>query len=186
MRATLESLGHTAEVASDGSYALERALAEAFDVIICDLRMPHLSGRDMYTRLARQDPRAAERIIFATGDTVRGDTLQFLERLGRPYLHKPFTLLSCAAPSATPRSSRPEPAGARPPHRLGARVPGRSGSGPAAGAGAGAPSGCGAAPGDQARLRARAARRGGGGPGVRSAVDHRARSARVVEPDPGG
>ncbi|HEX4574595.1 MAG TPA: ATP-binding protein [Gemmatimonadales bacterium] len=92
MRATLESWGHTVEVASDGAYALERALAEAFDVIICDLRMPHLSGRDMYTRLARQDPHAAERIIFATGDTVRGDTLQFLERLGRPYLHKPFTL----------------------------------------------------------------------------------------------
>jgi two-component system NtrC family sensor kinase len=92
MRATLESWGHTVEVASDGAYALERALAEAFDVIICDLRMPHLSGRDMYAKLARQDPHAAERIIFATGDTVRGDTLQFLERLGRPYLHKPFTL----------------------------------------------------------------------------------------------
>src|SRR5881628_370703 len=92
MRATLESWGHTVEVASDGAYALERALAEAFDVIICDLRMPHLSGRDMYAKLARQDPRAAERIIFATGDTVRGDTLQFLETLGRPYLHKPFTL----------------------------------------------------------------------------------------------
>jgi signal transduction histidine kinase len=92
MRATLESWGHTVELASDGAYALERAMAEAFDVIICDLRMPHLSGRDMYTKLARQDPRAAERIVFATGDTVRGDTLQFLEGLGRPYLHKPFTL----------------------------------------------------------------------------------------------
>ncbi len=33
-----------------------------------------------------------QRIIFATGDTVRGDTLHFLEALGRPYLHKPFTL----------------------------------------------------------------------------------------------
>jgi two-component system NtrC family sensor kinase len=92
MRATLESWGHTVELASDGTYALERALAGAFDVIICDLRMPHLSGRDMYTKLMRQDPRAAERIIFATGDTVRGDTLQFLEGLGRPYLRKPFTL----------------------------------------------------------------------------------------------
>jgi len=92
MRATLESWGHSVEVASDGAYALERAIAGDFDVIICDLRMPHLSGRDMYLKLARQDPRAAERIIFATGDTVRGDTLQFLETLGRPYLHKPFTL----------------------------------------------------------------------------------------------
>src|SRR5213083_2743121 len=85
MRATLESWGHTVEVASDGTYALERALAGPFDVIICDLRMPHLSGREMYTKLARQDPRVAERIIFATGDTMRGDTLQFLEALARPY-----------------------------------------------------------------------------------------------------
>ena len=97
MRATLESWGHTVEVASDGTYALERALAGTFDVIICDLRMPHLSGREMYTKLARQDPRVAERIIFATGDTIRGDTLQFLERLGRPYLRKPFTLAELRA-----------------------------------------------------------------------------------------
>jgi len=97
MRATLESWGHTVEVASDGAYALERALAGPFDVIICDLRMPHLSGRDMYMKLARQDPRVAERIIFATGDTVRGDTLQFLDGLGRPYLHKPFTLAELRA-----------------------------------------------------------------------------------------
>jgi two-component system NtrC family sensor kinase len=97
MRATLESWGHTVEVASDGTYALERALAGPFDVIICDLRMPHLSGRDMYMKLVRQDPRVAERIIFATGDTVRGDTLQFLDGLGRPYLHKPFTLAELRA-----------------------------------------------------------------------------------------
>ena len=97
MRATLERWGHTVEVASDGTYALERALAGTFDVIICDLRMPHLSGREMYTKLARQDPRVAERIIFATGDTVRGDTLQFLEQLGRPYLRKPFTLAELRA-----------------------------------------------------------------------------------------
>ncbi len=92
MRSTLESWGHTVEVASDGAYALERAIADPFDVIICDLRMPHLGGREMYQRLARQQPLAARRVIFATGDTVRGDTLRFLESLDRPYLHKPFTL----------------------------------------------------------------------------------------------
>jgi len=46
----------------------------------------------MYHKLAHQDPHAAERVISATGDTVRGDTLRFLESIGRPYLHKPFTL----------------------------------------------------------------------------------------------
>ena len=92
MRATLESWGHTVEIASDGSEALERALAQPFDAIICDLRMPRLGGREMYQQLAQRHPAVAERIIFATGDTVRGDTLRFLESLGRPFLHKPFTL----------------------------------------------------------------------------------------------
>src|SRR5262245_14676169 len=92
MRATLESWGHSVEVASDGTEAVERALVIPFDVIICDLRMPRLGGREMYNNLARQYPDIARKVIFATGDTVRGDTLQFLEQLGRPFLHKPFTL----------------------------------------------------------------------------------------------
>ncbi len=92
MRATLESWGHQVELASDGTEAVERALVVPFDVIICDLRMPRLGGREMYNNLARAHPHIARKVIFATGDTVRGDTLQFLETLGRPFLHKPFTL----------------------------------------------------------------------------------------------
>jgi signal transduction histidine kinase/CheY-like chemotaxis protein len=92
MQATLRSWGHTVEVAFDGSQALKRALTQPFDVIICDLRMPRLGGREMYQTLAQMHPAVAERIIFATGDTQRGDTLKFLEELGRPFLQKPFKL----------------------------------------------------------------------------------------------
>src|SRR5437016_10458821 len=92
MQATLESWGHEVVVAHDGSQALKRALMQPFDLIICDLRMPRLGGREMFQTLARMHPAAADRILFATGDTVRGDTLQFLEELGRPFLQKPFKL----------------------------------------------------------------------------------------------
>jgi len=92
MQATLESWGHEVVVAHDGSQALKRALMQPFDLIICDLRMPRLGGREMFQTLARMHPAVADRIIFATGDTVRGDTLQFLEELGRPFLQKPFKL----------------------------------------------------------------------------------------------
>jgi CheY-like chemotaxis protein len=34
----------------------------------------------------------ARRVVFSTGDTVRGDALAFLERVGRPFLRKPFKL----------------------------------------------------------------------------------------------
>jgi two-component system NtrC family sensor kinase len=92
MQATLESWGHDVELARDGSQALKRALMQPFDLIICDLRMPRLGGREMFHTLSRMHPTVADRIIFATGDTVRGDTLQFLEELGRPFLQKPFKL----------------------------------------------------------------------------------------------
>ena len=92
MQATLQSWGHDVDLAHDGSQALKRALTHPFDLIICDLRMPRLGGREMYRTLAQMHPTVADRIIFATGDTVRGDTLQFLEELGRPFLHKPFKL----------------------------------------------------------------------------------------------
>jgi DNA-binding response OmpR family regulator len=57
--------------------------------------------------------------VFSTGDTVRGDTLAFLETLDRPYLHKPFSLAELrtlladvvrdSGPQAAVRDSEPLP-----------------------------------------------------------------------------
>jgi len=90
--ATLEAWGHTVVTASDGRTGLERAVAEPFDLIISDLRMPRVGGQQFFADLTRQAPAAAQRVAFSTGDTVRGDTLAFLEASGRPCLHKPFSL----------------------------------------------------------------------------------------------
>jgi len=92
MRATLEAWGHTVTVAHDGVTGFANALAEPYDVIITDLRMPEVGGREMFERLTLEHPDLARRVVFSTGDTVRGDTLAFLESLGRPYLRKPFSL----------------------------------------------------------------------------------------------
>ncbi|MBI4502120.1 MAG: response regulator [Gemmatimonadetes bacterium] len=92
MQATLEAWGHTVTLAADGDEALARARSELFDVIITDVRMPHLGGREFFETLEKERPDVAKRVVFSTGDTVRGDTLAFLESLGRPFLHKPFSL----------------------------------------------------------------------------------------------
>ncbi len=97
MRATLEAWGHTVAIASDGAEGLTMATGGAFDVIITDLRMPELGGREMYDALCRDHPEIAKRVVFSTGDTVRGDTLSFLEGLGRPHLRKPFALAELRA-----------------------------------------------------------------------------------------
>ena len=92
LRATLESWGHEVVTAGDGAAGLENARERPWDVIVTDLRMPKVSGREFYEALAAEQPLLAQRVVFSTGDTVRGDTLAFLEQQGRPVLHKPFSL----------------------------------------------------------------------------------------------
>jgi signal transduction histidine kinase len=97
IRATLEAWGHSVTTASDGETGLEQAIAEPFDLIISDLRMPRVGGREFYEALLQRKPEAADRVAFSTGDTVRGDTLDFLESHGRPCLQKPFSLAELRA-----------------------------------------------------------------------------------------
>ncbi len=92
MRATLEAWGHVPVIARDGVEGLSLIGEDNFDLVISDLRMPRLGGREFYAEIARRSPAMAGRVVFSTGDTVRGDTLAFLETLDRPYLHKPFSL----------------------------------------------------------------------------------------------
>ncbi len=92
MRATLEAWGHQVETAGDGLDGLDLALGSPFDVIITDVRMPRLGGREFFDRLRKERPSAAARVVFATGDTVRDDTMAFIQQSGRPFLNKPFKL----------------------------------------------------------------------------------------------
>ncbi len=69
------------------------ALVEAghrFDVILCDLRMPGMSGIEFYERLSALAPDLLERIVFCTGATFSTDTRQFFERVPNRILEKPF------------------------------------------------------------------------------------------------
>lgn len=112
MSATLSAWGHEVAVADDGDTGLELATEGNFDLIITDLRMPRLGGREFFDTLCTRRPDLANRVFFSTGDTVRGDTLAFLELLDRPYLHKPFslselrTLLATGARSAELREGK--------------------------------------------------------------------------------
>jgi signal transduction histidine kinase len=80
-------------VVTSGREALERLrVDQAFDVILCDLIMPQLTGMDLHDELHRMAPPLAERIVFMTGGTFTARAQEFLQRVANPVLEKPFDL----------------------------------------------------------------------------------------------
>lgn len=73
-----------------GELALQKIQEEAYDLIVCDLRMPGMDGREVYNQVKQIKPQLTRHFLFLTGD-ISDETLAFLEGADRPYLMKPFT-----------------------------------------------------------------------------------------------
>jgi CheY-like chemotaxis protein/anti-sigma regulatory factor (Ser/Thr protein kinase) len=80
---------HVVELTSDARDAL--AMLEAgpgFDVVVCDLRMPGMSGIELHERLSQRDLDQAERFLFVSG-AFTAEVSEFLARIPNPRLPKP-------------------------------------------------------------------------------------------------
>jgi two-component system NtrC family sensor kinase len=84
--------GHTVDTVAHGRLALDKLAARAYDLILCDVRMPELDGPGLYRILERQQPDLCRCLIFLTGDTLEPATQAFLEQSGAPCLMKPFPI----------------------------------------------------------------------------------------------
>jgi CheY-like chemotaxis protein len=82
--------GHAVDVLLDSRKGLQRLAQFGYDLIICDLRMPHLDGSGLYRELLRRNNPLVRRLVFVTGDSLSPKTASFLEKSGVPCLTKPF------------------------------------------------------------------------------------------------
>jgi CheY-like chemotaxis protein/two-component sensor histidine kinase len=78
-------------IAENGQEAIDRWTSEDFDVMVCDLMMPKVSGMDVYQAIQRAAPGDEKQILFITGGAFTPATRSFLETLGGPCLQKPFS-----------------------------------------------------------------------------------------------
>ncbi|HKW42344.1 MAG TPA: ATP-binding protein [Gemmatimonadales bacterium] len=88
----LDRRGIHAEGVSDGAEALRVLQQRSFDVIISDVRMPGMSGREFLDGLRRDQPKLVSRLVFSTGDTFAPDTAAFLRESTVPTVTKPYDL----------------------------------------------------------------------------------------------
>jgi two-component system NtrC family sensor kinase len=90
VREALEPCGFRVDAAGGGAEALTRLKRDRYDLVLTDMRMPGLGGRELFERVRERDPDQAGRFIFFTGDVASPDTRRFLADTGRPVLAKPF------------------------------------------------------------------------------------------------
>jgi CheY-like chemotaxis protein len=61
-----------------------------FDLILCDVMMPGMTGMDLYQELGRMDAEQARRVVFMTGGAFTPRALSFLQEVPNPKLSKPL------------------------------------------------------------------------------------------------
>ena len=88
----LNTLGHRVEPAGSGVQAIEKLTARGYDLVMLDLRLPDVDGRGVWQWINEHRPASAGRVVFMTGDTMSGETQQFLNHTGRPVVMKPLTI----------------------------------------------------------------------------------------------
>jgi PAS domain S-box-containing protein len=78
---------------SDARVALRRLEAgETYDVVFCDVMMPHLTGEAVYERVRAKNSSLAERFVFITGGADETETQNFLTNVPNERIEKPFSV----------------------------------------------------------------------------------------------
>jgi len=82
---------HEVVVESTARSALARfERGETFDLVLCDLMMPQMTGMDLHAAVLRIAPGMAERFVFLTGGAFTPAAREFLERSAPRRIEKPF------------------------------------------------------------------------------------------------
>jgi PAS domain S-box-containing protein len=81
---------HEVTAVESATAALEvLARRDDFDVLLCDVMMPVMTGIELYRRLEVEHPRLARRIVFLSGGAVTAEAEEFLRETASHRLDKP-------------------------------------------------------------------------------------------------
>lgn len=92
MSRVLAREGHKVDEAAHGAAALDAIRECAYDLVICNIRMPIMDGRELFAHVVVRNANLARRFVFCTGDIISPDLRSFLASAGQPVLTKPFSI----------------------------------------------------------------------------------------------
>ncbi len=95
LKLLLKKSGYDVDIASDGRAAIDKVKEHDFDLIISDIRMPHMNGVEVVKEIRehlRQAGKAPIPEILITG-YANAETLEEAQRLKvADYIYKPFNI----------------------------------------------------------------------------------------------
>ena len=84
---------HEVTWANSGRQALEFiAGGTVFDVILCDLMMPQMTGMEVHEQVRLKDPAQAALMVFLTGGAFTPRAREFLDATPNQRIEKPFNV----------------------------------------------------------------------------------------------
>ncbi len=85
---------HDVVVETSGRKAIARiAAGERFDVVLCDLMMPEVTGIEVHREATKLQPRLAADFVFMSGGAFTPEVRAFLDAVPDARIEKPFDLL---------------------------------------------------------------------------------------------
>ncbi len=97
VRTMLEQMGYLSETVSDGMAAVEAAQKRSFDLVLMDLNMPELDGREATRAIRKLVPRDGPHIAAFTAAVLPEDRRACLEIGMDSFLPKPVTTVTLRA-----------------------------------------------------------------------------------------
>jgi CheY-like chemotaxis protein len=82
--------GFAVDVAEDGLQASRLIEVNRYDVLLCDVQMPRMTGPQLYESLRRTQPQLAPAFVLISGDIPQGPLQALLAASRIPLLSKPF------------------------------------------------------------------------------------------------
>lgn len=92
MEAYLLEKNFLVDAVESGAEGLKEVMKKDYDVIICDLMMPNMSGDMFYRAVERVKPNLCNRFLFVTGFSMSLEVENFIKNCQVFCLSKPFTL----------------------------------------------------------------------------------------------
>ena len=92
LRRSLELDLYSVDLARDGEEAWQMLQKKPYDCILIDLKMPRMSGQELYRLIEESYADLVSMVIFITGDTVNSKTHDFVSSTGNLIMNKPFEM----------------------------------------------------------------------------------------------